>query len=208
MLPNTGERQVGEQIEHIKPNHRQRYAYAISAIEKKYGKDAKINILDAACGVGYGTMMLAASFPNATVTGVDVFEDAIGVANKCYKRENNNFAVLDLSDTDAWPYEPDTMDAIVSIETIEHVKNDEDLIRRYSLTAPFLVGSVPNEKFVPFDPKQHPFHHRHYTKLEFIQLLSNHKYDVNEWVTQYDKIPGDLYLADDGMGFVVSATRL
>ena len=150
---------------------------------------------------------LAKSFPNATVVGVDVFPGAIDVAKRCYKTENNDFAVLDLGDSSAWPYQPDSMDAIVSIETIEHVEDDRDLIRRYSLTSNFLVGSVPNQKWVPFDKNSHPFHFRHYTKPEFIKLLGDFGYQVDEWATQYDKIPGQIYLADDGMGFVVSASR-
>lgn len=208
MLPQTGERQVAESIEGIKPNHRERYQYAINAIVEKHGSDAELNILDAACGIGYGTMMLSEAFPNATVMGVDVFADAVEAANRAYKRDNNSFAVMDLDNQDQWPYDANEFDAIVSIETIEHVTDEHNLIARYAYASPLLIGSVPNQDIVPFDKNVHPFHYRHYTKAEFDELLNKYGYVVEQWSTQYDKIPGTVYDADDGMGFIVTAVRL
>lgn len=207
-LPQTGERQVSESLEGIKPNHRQRYAYAIHKIMETYGADAEINILDAACGVGYGTLMIANAFPNANVLGVDVFAEAVEVAKRAYKRPNNDFEVLDLGNASAWTYPTDHFDAIVSIETIEHVENADDLIDRYANATTLLIGSVPNESIVPFDKNQHPFHYRHYTKEQFAELLDKHGFVIEHWATQYDKIPGNVYDADDGMGFIVKAARV
>jgi SAM-dependent methyltransferase len=207
MLPQTGERQVAEKLEQIKPNHRQRYGFAISEIERLFGKDAELNILDAACGVGYGTMMLAQAFPNSTVVGIDIFPGAIEAATRAYKQDNNEFAVLDLAKEEDWEYARDHFDVIVSIETIEHVPDADSLIKRYASSAHTLVGSVPNEDIVPFDKDTHPFHFRHYTKDEFDELLKRHDLHIEKWATQYDKIPGEVYDADDGMGFIVTARR-
>jgi len=207
MLPQTGERQVAENIEGIKPNHRQRYQFACDKLVERFAGAQQIRVLDAACGIGYGTMMLADTLPEAYVIGVDVFPEAIEAAKRAYNRSNNDFSVLDLADPAAWPYDVGELDAIVSIETIEHVADGDSLIRRFADTAKFLVASVPNEAWVPFDKSQHPFHYRHYHKNEFEQLLNDYGYTVESWVTQYDKIPGEIYEADDGMGFIVSASK-
>lgn len=210
MLPQTGERQVAENIEGIKPNHRQRYLFAINAMMHEFnGIDSERVIVDCACGVGYGTWMIANSFPNARVIGMDIHPPAIEAAQRAYQTDNNEFHVVDLSDVEKFKevLEPFNVDAIVSIETIEHVIDDDTLLKMYAETAPFLVGSVPNQDIVPFHKEQHPFHFRHYTKKEFTDLLAANGYTPLMWATQYDKIPGEVYAADDGMGFIVSATQ-
>lgn len=210
MLPQTGERQVAENIEGIKPNHRERYQFAINKIKENFQYNSTmLNILDAACGIGYGTWMIAEQIKHATVTGADIFQDAVDAANRAYKLDNNGFIQLDLGDAAAWDKNIiGRMDAIVSIETIEHVLDAEALIARYTKTTDFLIGSVPNQDVVPFHKEQHPFHFRHYTKGEFEQLLNDYGFFIDVWATQYNKIPGIVYEdADDGMGFIVSARK-
>lgn len=192
----------------IKPNHRERYQFAIDKIRKRYG-EIKPTVLDCACGVGYGTMMIADQVARIA-TGLDIAEEAIEVANRAYLKGNNEFQVCDLGDNDQWNkvLGDRQFDAIVSIETIEHVEDAEALIKRYSERTNFLVGSVPNEVFVPWKKEQHPFHFRHYTRTQFTELLADHGFKITCWATQYDKIPGEVYEdADDGMGFIVTAVK-
>ncbi len=205
MLANTGERQNGERIEQIKPNHVARYTFAATHIRSEFkNSEGSIKILDSACGIGYGTNLLANSI-DCECIGVDIFPDAIEVAERCYKLENSKYDILDLGSESSWKYGEKEFDAIVSIETIEHVLDAESLIARFARSTDFLIASVPNQNIVPFNQAKHPFHHRHYTKEEFEQLLNNHGFEVELWATQYDKIPGTVYEADDGMGFIVSA---
>jgi len=207
MLPQTGERQVAETLDGIKPNHRNRYQFAIDMIKRDIEKDDPV-IIDCACGVGYGTLMLADAFENGHAHGFDIEPKAVEVARRAYGISNNSFAAVDLGNPEQWTnaVADITADVIVSIETIEHVEHASALIHRYAETAPYLVASVPNEQIVPFNKASHPFHFRHYTRQEFEQLLNDHGYEVLAWATQYDKIPGIVYEdADDGMGFIVSA---
>lgn len=225
MLPQTGERQVSEVIEGIKPNHRNRYQFAYDKIKERIKDTGALSplILDCACGVGYGTMMLAGMGPAlpsrmgpaVRVAGFDICPDTIAAANRAYKKDNNQFAVCDLGNADSWKaatsavFGDDPLDAIVSIETIEHVVDAAALIQRYADRSDFLVASVPNEDIVPFDKTRHPFHYRHYTRGQFEELLLDHGYTITSWATQYDKIPGIVYDdADDGMGFIVSAVKV
>lgn len=219
MLPQTGERQVSEVLEGIKPNHRNRYQFAYNKIKEHYSEPEPgqlfINVLDCACGIGYGTMMLAGMGEGVHVGGFDVCPKTIEAANRAYKVANNDFAVCDLSNPESWKaatsavFGDDPIDAIVSIETIEHVADASALIQRYADTAKFLIASVPNEDIVKFHKDKHPFHFRHYTRGEFSELLSDHGYVIESWATQYDKIPGIVYDdADDGMGFIVSAVKV
>ncbi len=208
MLQQTGERQVATSLDGIKPNHRNRYQFAIDKILGNLRDSSKqLVLLDAACGIGYGTAMIADAV-YSTAIGIDVSEEAISEAIKHYKRENNDFMVVDLSDSYAWPFSDSFFDAIISIETIEHIEDAESLIARFSESTNFLIASVPNQDIVPFDKKNHPFHFRHYTKGQFETLLNDYGFKVECWATQYDKIPGIVYSdADDGMGFIVSASR-
>lgn len=212
MLPQTGERQIAETIEGIKPNHRNRYAFAANMIQNDLDSNViQTNVIDCACGVGYGTMMLAEA--GMRTHGFDIEPGAIEVANRVYKRDNNEFHLVDLSNSEQWQKTvsslEDKIDAIVSIETVEHVEDAVALIARYAETAPYLVASVPNEDIIPFKKGKHPFHYRHYTRGQFEELLNDHGYEIGVWATQYDKIPGIVYEdADDGMGFIVSASKM
>ena len=211
MLQQTGERQVAEVIEGIKPNHRNRYQFACNKIAEKFAGKDDISVIDCACGVGYGSMMLTSIATN--VLGLDIHPEAIEAANRAYKKEHNTFGVCDLGDQASWDKALaenllPLSDAIVSIETIEHVIDAHALIERYAQTADFLVASVPNEDVVPFQKDRHPFHFRHYTRGQFSELLIDQGYIIESWATQYDKIPGIVYEdADDGMGFIVTASK-
>jgi len=212
MLQQTGERQISEVIEGIKPNHRNRYQFACNKIAERFGAQDEISVIDCACGVGYGTMMLASVATRAL--GLDIHPETVEVANRAYKKENNAFAVCDLSNPEDWnrvlaeELVP-LVDAIVSIETIEHVVDAHGLINRYAGATDFLVASVPNEDVVKFHKDKHPFHFRHYTRGQFSELLSDHGFKITSWATQYDKIPGIVYEeADDGMGFIVTAEKI
>lgn len=163
----TGERQMRKTLNKNKPNHLERYLWAIREL-KRLGVST---VLDAACGAGYGSYMLAnAGFK---VHAVDVSLEAIAWAKMYYNHPHIIHTLGDILTVPLAKY-----DAVVSIETIEHV--DESWIDR--IESPIIVGTVPNEDVVPFSKKSHPFHLRHYTKSEFDALMPGRK----RWFTQYD----------------------
>lgn len=104
-------------------------------------------VLDVACGLGYGTAMLAAG-SNARVVGIDNSEFAIAYARVCYGATlpNAGFEVGDACDLARIPDE--SVDLVVSFETIEHLRKPERFlaeVRRVLKPGGRLIGSVPNQ---------------------------------------------------------------
>jgi len=186
MLRKTGERLTGEKLKDIKLNHINRYKFAIERLTNPK------RIIDSACGIGYGTYLLAKAFPECEVIGIDKYSDGIAVAKIKWKTRNNKFEVVELPEYDF------DCDAIVSMETIEHVKDDELLMENYS-KAPRLICSVPNQGVNPHDPIRDAYHFRHYTKDELEDLLNRYGFIVDKWATQFNKNPGDVRESAKGL---------
>lgn len=114
--------------------HLDRYKFAGDFV---VGKE----VLDAACGTGYGTSLLSKVAHN--VDGVDICSDSIDFANKYYSSDNVEFHDENVLTFD----NKRTYDAIVSFETIEHVENIDELLLRFSSllrSDGVLILSVPN----------------------------------------------------------------
>ena len=73
-------------------------------------------ILDIACGVGYGSFILAEQ-PARKVEGVDISHESVAYAQTYYNPPNIRFLQ---SDAYLYDWKADTFDAIVSFETLEH----------------------------------------------------------------------------------------
>ena len=101
-------------------HHLIRYHWAVAVL----GERRPARILDVACGDGYGSALLAAALPEATVVGIDHDTEAIRRARDRYRQPNVSFRAGDVqrwSDTIG----ADQHDAIVSFDTIEHVAHRE-----------------------------------------------------------------------------------
>ena len=138
--------------------HLERYRFAVNHL--RGGR-----VLDLACGVGYGSVMLAAAPGVALVVGGDVSVEALRHARATYRDPH---VVLGCGDYAAW-LRPGSFDAIVSLETIEHVHEPARLMREFaSLLRPggLLVASVPVTPSVDANP-----HHRSdFTPKSFVSL--------------------------------------
>ena len=73
MMESGHERQVATALEDIRKDHRERYAWAIARMGSP-----KL-VLDAGCGVGYGSNMLSEQAEN--VIGIDISPESIEYAN-------------------------------------------------------------------------------------------------------------------------------
>lgn len=157
-LPFTGERQVGTSLSQIRLDHVHRYLFAASQIP------LGARVLDCACGIGYGTNILASTGARH-VLGVDVSDEAIAFADRHWLTTGTVFLAGDAE------HLPDLgeFDAAVSFETIEHLDEPEAMIR--SIRAKTLIASVPNEAALPFDPARFPHHRRHYRVDDLPELV-------------------------------------
>lgn len=117
-MNNTGERYIPEAFddaENISQMHLERYKFAYNYVRGK-------NVLDIACGEGYGSDLLSNIASN--VIGVDIDNEAVGNAKNKYKKENLKFLV---GGVDKIPLEDGSVDVLVSFETIEHVNFKKQL---------------------------------------------------------------------------------
>lgn len=176
MPATSGERQIGNQLSDIAPNHVSRYEWA--TLELQLRLPAGSRVLDAACGVGYGSWLLA----NAGFI-VDCFDYSTEAENyqRKFHHENIQFRRDDIMNIQGRGEE---YNAVVSLETIEHVASEEWIIDVGRMTD-IMVGTVPNQDVVPFDAEKYPWHHRHYTKNEVIELM--HDWEIESWATQIAK---------------------
>ena len=119
-LEFTGERFTPECVREIWYEHYHRYALASRWCVNK-------RTLDAACGEGYGSAMLARSA--TSVEGVDISPQAIGHARKRYGNlQNVGFHVADCT---ALPFGDDEFDRVVSFETLEHLAGHDSLMAEF-----------------------------------------------------------------------------
>jgi SAM-dependent methyltransferase len=169
-----------KELKNIKEDHLERYLWAIRELKKK-GVET---VIDAAAGVGYGSYMMAEA--GFKVHAIDISKEALDWHRKYYSHPLVNFELGDIMTVDLH-----RADAIVSIETVEHIIDDKGWVSR--MKPPIIVCTVPNEEVIPFKKSAFIHHVRHYTPEDFDDLIPG----VKQWFTQYEKfgnskmVPGD-----------------
>lgn len=135
-LEFTGERFTPECVREIWYEHIHRYAFAATLVQGKI-------VLDAACGEGYGSAHLATVAES--VHGIDISGQAIDHARDRYQAKNLEFQVADCCNL---PFTDHQFDCVVSFETLEHLDDQEGLLREFRrVLAPggFLIISSPDK---------------------------------------------------------------
>lgn len=159
-----GERQVSPSIEGIRADHVNRYTWAASVLPKG-------SVIDAACGIGYGSWILANR--GFYVRSIEIDPEAVEYGNIHYSHKNIHRQRKDLYDAYL------AGDPVVMFECIEHVEDPLPILEKCD---GLLLASVPNEDVFPY--KNYAFHYRHYTKAEFEDLLNQAGYKVDAWYGQ------------------------
>jgi SAM-dependent methyltransferase len=126
---------------------------------------AGLRVVDMACGEGYGSAVLARRARH--VTGVDANPEALEHARLKYGRPGVRF-VRDLIE-----HHDEPCDAIVFLQTIEHVKYPGALLTRFKELADTVFVSTPNLLTLAppgADKSDNPWHLREYRADEFRAL--------------------------------------
>jgi len=164
-------RQYGSKIEEIKPNHRHRYTWASKNL---IGQD----VVDAGCGTGYGSWMLAGKCSH--VTGLEFNPAVAAEARRIWSADNLIFRQWDLCGSDPLP----SSDAVVAFEVIEHLVRPERFLCSVAIGTT-VFGSVPHAAYVKHTILVNPFHIKHYTYEGLGKLLERCGYPNPQWHYQY-----------------------
>jgi len=128
--------------------------------------------LDCACGVGYGANILAQH--SKRVIAVDRDAEAIQLAEKHYSKKNIEF---ELADIGSLRFSETFFDAIVSLETLEHIdymtaKNFLLNCSRWLKPGGTFVGSSPMLRFRNGEPYvTNPYHINELPRTELLNLI-------------------------------------
>lgn len=128
-----------------------------------------LRVVDMACGEGYGADVLARKA--RSVVGVDANPEAHEHARLRYVRDNLRFA-RDMVETFTEP-----CDAVVFLQTIEHVRNPGAVLAHFKTLAPVAYISTPNVLTLAPEGAQrsgNPWHVHEYRAQEFRALLEGH----------------------------------
>lgn len=162
----SGERQVAPDCSGIRRDHVARYQFALTRLPRR------CRVIDLACGVGYGSDLMARA--RHKVTGIDRDIEAIAYARQHYAGAGARFIQASADEVQL-----PNADAVVCFETIEHLADPLPMLRKMRRAAKLLIASVPNEAVFPY--RNHTFHHRHYTRAQFEELLFQAGWQVTEW---------------------------
>jgi SAM-dependent methyltransferase len=125
-----------------------------------------LRVADLACGEGYGSNVLAATAAN--VVGIDANPEAHEHAKARYRRPNLRFE-RDLVENVEGP-----LDAVVFLQTIEHIEDVTALLAAIGAAAPLAFISTPNRLTLApegAEKSDTPWHLREYTIEEYRELL-------------------------------------
>lgn len=177
-LEFTGERFVPGVPGEIVYEHVHRYAFA-----RRFAGGGRV--LDAACGEGYGSALLAEVA--GEVTGVDLDPATIQHArNKYAAARNLRFAE---GSTAALPLPAGSVDLVVSFETVEHLPATDqpamfaEFARVLAPDGLLLVSSPNRTEYTDRRAYRNPFHLHELDREELARLLAE-RFKASRWFRQ------------------------
>jgi SAM-dependent methyltransferase len=164
----TGERLVPDKCQKNSPlflEHITRYMFAERFMTDKC-------VLDAGCGCGYGTNLLAQSA--SKVIGIDVSKDAVNYCNSNYRKSNVDFLEMDCLNL---KFPDQTFDVVVSFELIEHIHDHVSFvggISRILKNNGIFIVSTPNKNDRSVISAKNKYHVAELAINDFKKLLTDH----------------------------------
>ena len=195
----SGERFLPEECKgEIAIEHFQRYQVA------KLFAEGKV-ILDAACGEGYGSSVLAEVAE--TVVGLDVDANTINFANSKYAKNNLTYMIGNVT---SLPFPDHVFDLVVSFETLEHIgAADQQLfmkeICRVLKSDGILIMSTPNKRvYTDLVQGENKFHIKEFYVQEYVEFIKEY-FEHYELVFQY---PSTGYFVENGRDIHFAKKRI
>jgi len=174
-LEFTGERFTPECVREIWYEHYHRYALAKNFVNNK-------KILDAACGEGYGSHILAGYAKN--VIGVDIDEKSIFHAKEKYKKSNLKYIQASCTNL---PFDDNSFDVIVSFETLEHLAEQQHMLIEFNRVLKndglLMISTPDKEHYSDATGFTNEYHVKELYKDEFKTLLDTH-WKNQQWYSQ------------------------
>lgn len=182
-LDDTGERLIPAKNNDsvVYGEHISRYLSVIDIIRDKV-------VLDIACGSGYGSQLL--SQYAKSVTGIDNSKEAVSYAKNNYP--SNNLTYLKDDAEKLSNIESATMDVVVSMETIEHLRNPEQFVKqvkRVMKPEGIFIVSTPNDNEYR---EGNEFHLHEFTLVE-LKLLMKKYFKKSEYYYQGNALAATLF---------------
>lgn len=172
-MEDTGERLIpeGNQQTLTYGEHISRYVSLAHIVKSK-------RVLDVASGSGYGSQFLAQHAKS--VDGLDYFEDAVRYSNETYPADNLTYTH---GNAEAMPYDNNSFDVVISLETIEHLYNPEKFVlevKRVLKDDGIFVVSTPNDdEFMDGN-----IYHVHEFQFKELNVLMSKHFDSHEYYYQ------------------------
>jgi SAM-dependent methyltransferase len=163
-LELTGERTLPDV-----PEENYWYRRHVAVYEWIADRCAGLRVADLACGEGYGSDLLAKRA--SEVIGVDANPEAFEHARARYRRPNLSFRRELVEEFD----EP--VDAVVFLQTIEHLREPDRLLASIAAAAPVACISTPNRLTLAppgAEKSDNPWHLREYDQGDYRALLEPH----------------------------------
>ncbi len=158
--------QMGKDPE-MEREHINRYKFASHYVKNK-------NVLDIACGIGYGSKILADAGCKLC-TGGDVDENSLEKAKLTYKDKNLKFKKMDAQKI---PLSKNSVDVVVSFETIEHIDKPKEhlssVVKVLNKDGVYICSTPVRKKGSLKDKPNNPFHVREWNLVEFNRLLRDY----------------------------------
>ncbi|PQK79913.1 hypothetical protein CG428_00640 [Pantoea ananatis] len=152
----------------LQDEHHHRYTYV--------SQFAKGTVVDCACGIGYSASILLTNPEVKNYYGFDVDRDAISYA----QNQNIERAKFDYGSIMSLPFEDQSIDTFISLETLEHLEYPENAlieIKRVLKPDGIFICSVPTESYEAFCSKLYgpnPFHLQSFSLNSLSNLLKKY----------------------------------
>ncbi len=162
-------------------DHIQRYHFALQYCQGK-------RVVDAGCGIGYGSEFLASNGASS-VLALDNSQEALNEALLYFSRENLAFKQMNVEEIGSASDLIGQFDLVVNFENIEHLRHPHRFIAGAASIANILITSTPNGALTPLDAEGNSlnkFHVKEFTSTELINLLTPHFDKVTlfgQWLT-------------------------